>query len=112
VVIELPSIIEAFVQGKNHHDSEAVVACFTNDAVVHDEEQEFRGTTAIKKWLDASIAKYKVTLTAKNIADIEGEMVLTANVSGNFEGSPVPLDFHFTIREDKIDKLSIRLAGK
>jgi len=110
--IKLPSIIEAFVQGKNNHDSEVVVACFTNDAVVYDEGREFRGAAAIKNWLDASIAKYKVTLTAKNIADIEGEMVLTADVSGNFEGSPVQLDFHFTISEGKIDKLSILLAGK
>jgi len=112
MMIKLPSIIEAFVHGKNNHDSEAVVACFTNDAVVHDEGQEFRGTAAIKKWLDASIAKYKFTLTAKKLVDFDKETVLTAEVSGDFEGSPVPLDFHFTIREGKIDRLSILLAGK
>lgn len=112
MTIKLPSIIEAFVHGKNNHDSEAVVACFTNDAVVHDEGKEFRGTAAIKKWLDASIAKYKVTLTAKKIVDIEEETILTAEVSGDFEGSPIPLDFHFSIREGKFDRLSIRLADK
>lgn len=112
MIIKLPLIIEAFVQGKNNHDSEAVVACFTNDAVVYDEGQEFHGTAAIKKWLDASIAKYKVTLTVKNIVDIDEETVLTAEVSGDFAGSPVPLDFHFTIREDKIDRLTILLTSE
>ena len=112
MMIKLPSIIEAFIQGKNNHDSEAVVACFTNYAVVHDEGKEFRGTAAIRKWLDASIAKYKVTLTVKNIVDIEEETILTAEVSGEFEGSPIPLDFHFTIKEGKIDRLLILLAGE
>lgn len=111
-MIKLPSIIETFVQGKNHHDSEAVVVCFTNDAVVHDEGQEFRGTAAIKKWLDASNAKYKVALTPTKLIDIAKETILTAEVSGNFEGSPIPLDFHFTIKEGKIDRLSIRLSGE
>jgi hypothetical protein len=38
--------------------------------------------------------------------------VLTAQVSGSFEGSSVSLDFHFTIDNGKISKLSIGLTGE
>jgi hypothetical protein len=30
-----------------------------------------------------------------------------ATLTGNFPGSPVSLDFHFTIKSDKIDGLTI-----
>jgi hypothetical protein len=32
----------------------------------------------------------------------DGEVVLTAEISGTFDGSPIELDFHFTIETDKI----------
>jgi hypothetical protein len=38
----------------------------------------------------------------------DNEVVLTAQVSGNFEGSPIPLDYHFIINDGKINMLSIR----
>lgn len=112
MTIKLPPIIETYVQGKNNQDSEAVVACFTNEAVVYDEGEEVHGQAAIKKWLDASNEKYKFTLTVKKRVDIDQETVVTMEVAGDFAGSPVLLDFRFTIGEDKIDRLRILLAGK
>lgn len=112
MTIKLPAVIEAYVQGENNHNSDAVIACFADHAVVHDEGQEILGTAAIKKWLDDSNAKYIVTLNAIKLVDLDNETILTAQVSGDFEGSPVPLDFHFTINGGKISRLSIRLTGE
>jgi hypothetical protein len=42
----------------------------------------------------------------------DNETVLTAQVSGNFEGSPALLDFHFTVSGGKINQLSIRPTGE
>ena len=109
--IKLPQPILNFVQAKNAHNSDAVIACFAGDAIVHDEGQEICGTVAIKKWIDASIKKYQVTLDATNLVERDNETVLTAQVSGTFDGSPIPLDFHFAINSGKITMLSIRLTG-
>ncbi|MDF2635381.1 MAG: hypothetical protein K0R78_2255 [Pelosinus sp.] len=108
--IRLPQLILNFVQGKNDHNSDAVIACFADDAIVHDEGQEICGSAAIKKWIDTSIEKYQVTLDATKLVVQDNETVLTAQVSGTFDGSPIPLDFHFTINDGKITMLNIGLT--
>lgn len=110
--IKLSPVIDAFLKAKNDYDSTAFVACFSKDAIVQDEGREFSGKAAIQKWIEDSNAKYQDTVTAKRIAEHDSETVLTAQVSGNFEGSPVLLDFHFVISEDKINRLSIHLTDK
>ncbi|HWR09066.1 nuclear transport factor 2 family protein [Sporomusa sp.] len=110
--MKLPPLVAKFVQAKNAYDSTAFVACFADQAVVHDEGKEMRGTIAIQKWIEASNKKYQDTLTVTNLVEHNNETVLTALVAGNFEGSPVSLDFHFSIKEDKIDRLSILVAGE
>jgi ketosteroid isomerase-like protein len=109
--IKIPAIIAEFLKAKNSYDSTAFVACFTDDAVVQDEGREMHGTAAIKKWIENSHAKYQDTVTAKGLVVCNNETVLTAQVSGNFTGSPVLLDFHFTIKDGKIIMLSINLTG-
>ncbi len=47
-----------------------------------------------------------------NCIEKSGETVVAAIISGDFDGSPVPLDFHFTLNEDKIKKLDIMVAGE
>lgn len=110
--MKLPPLIAKFIQAKNAYDSANFVACFAEQAVVHDEGQEIRGAAAIKKWIEDSNKKYQDTLTATNLIEHNHETILTALVAGNFEGSPVSLDFHFTIKDDKIDSLRILLTGE
>lgn len=108
MAIKLPPVIEVFLKAKNDCDSTAFVSCFTEDAVVQDEGREISGKTAIKKWIEASMAKYRVTVAAKRLIGHDNETVLTAQVSGDFEGSPVLLDYHFVISENKISQLYIQ----
>lgn len=105
---ELPAPVTAFVQAMNTHDSEALIACFTPDAVVHDEGEEHHGAEAIQGWADAANAKYQTTLQPIALTERGGETVLTAQVSGNFPGSPIPLHFDLTFLGDKISALAIR----
>jgi hypothetical protein len=104
---ELPRIIAAFVSAKNGFDSQMFVECFTAEAIVYDEGQELQGHAAIKKWIENSNAKYQDTISAIDLVEQEGETVLTANVAGNFPGSPVSLDFHFRILDGRISRLQI-----
>src|SRR6266850_817090 len=98
--IKLPNIIAAYVQAQNAHDAKAMLACFSESAVVHDEGEKHSGKKAIGEWIDKTTKKYKPHFSPTKIEEGDKETVLTAEVSGSFEGSPVDLDFHFVIENE------------
>jgi hypothetical protein len=57
---ELPTPIAAFFQAHNTGKTDHCNALFAEDAVVFDEEHEYRGD-AIKAWIDAAIANTNLT---------------------------------------------------
>ena len=105
--MKTPSIIAAFVKAKNDRDTNAVVGCFSDDAVVKDEGKKMTGLTAITKWSDKGFKKYEYTIDPTGLAKGDKDTVLTATLTGTFPGSPVSLDFHFTIKDKKIARLTI-----
>lgn len=106
--IQLPTVIEKYYQAKNRHDTAAMLACFAEDAVVHDEGEELRGTDAVAGWIEKTTSKYRVTVEATGVKEQDGETIVTAQVSGNFDGSPITLHYHFVVKNDKIASLAIR----
>jgi len=106
--IQLPTIIEEYYQAKNRHDTTAMLACFAESAVVQDEGEELRGPATIANWIETTNRKYRVTVEATSVKEQHGETVVTAQVSGNFDGSPIELHYHFVVENDKIVSLAIR----
>lgn len=104
--IKLPPRIDAFMQAKSSGDSQAFVACFAEAAVVYTEEQEFRGREAIRQWFENS-AKYKNQYLVMGFSAKRQEAILSAQVSGDFAGSPVLLDYFFTTQAGLITSLRI-----
>lgn len=107
--VKLPSIIAEFVQAKNDFQVEAILACLADEAVVEDEGQKLRGTAAIRSWLERTHEQYDDRLEVIGLRSDGSRHIVTAQVSGNFDGSPVPLDFDFLIAAGKISALSITL---
>ena len=105
---QLPQPIATYIQATNTHDIDALLASFTPDAVVTDEGQEYHGPAEIRAWREKTNEQYQFTLDVIDIAERGNKMVVTTLVSGNFDGSPVQLHFHFTLIGDKIAALSIR----
>jgi ketosteroid isomerase-like protein len=105
---QLPQPIATYVQATNAHDTDALLACFTADALVIDEGHEYRGTAEIKGWREKTNEQYQFTLDVTGIVEGDNETVVTSQVSGNFDGSPIQLHYHFTLTGDKIAALSIR----
>ena len=88
-------------------DSDAVAACFTENAVVKDEGHTYQGRAAIKKWkADVSI-KYQYTCEPFACEQTDGRTVVTCRLTGNFPGSPVDLRFFFELEGDKIASLEV-----
>jgi hypothetical protein len=113
---QLPQTIAAYIRATNDHDVAAFIALFADGAVVNDVGREFRGRAAIKAWSDREIFGARVTLEVIDVADRDGETVVTTKVDGNFDRTglpdPVIINHHCTVEGDKIVRLTCRLAGE
>jgi len=104
----LPPILAAYIAASNAKDAEALCGCFTADAVVIDEGQMHRGTEAIRQWAVQTQAAYDFTLAAIGVARQRDETVVTCRLTGRFPGSPIDMNFRFTLQGDRIVALTIR----
>ena len=104
--IDLPAPVAAYFAA-DATGAEAVAQCFTDRAVVIDERQEYRGRTAIARWKAEVSAKFRYRVDRLG-ADLSGDQTtVTGRVTGDFPGSPVDLQYRFTLEGDKIARLEI-----
>lgn len=107
MTITLTPLVAALLAAHNAHDADAFVACFTEDATLRDEGRAYHGPAAIRAWFESVCRRNRPELDVLGIADVEGEMVLNVTVSGEFEGSPLPLRFILATEDDKFVALRI-----
>lgn len=110
--LKLPEAIEIYFQASNSYDSKLLAKCFTEDAILYDEGLAYHGPDAIESHLVEAHNNLLIKTNVTNVAEKNGETVVTATISGNFDGSPVALDYHFTMKDEKIATLKILLAGE
>lgn len=103
---DLPPAIAAFFQAHNTGQTDDFNNLFTADALVSDEEHQYRGP-AIKTWIDGAIAKYQPHAAITDLTQSGDQTIATAQVSGTFPGSPVQLRYTFTLHEGLIATLTI-----
>lgn len=103
--IQQKPLLTRFVESMNAHDSTAFIPCFAPEAVVEDEGHTHRGTSEIQAWIEEAFAKYQPVLEVAFMTNTETGSVITGSVSGSFPGSPVVLNYHLTIVQDKITAL-------
>ena len=75
--------------------------------MVRDENATRRGKIDIERWAGETIDKYKLHFRPLNAERRANETVVSIEVSGSFPGSPVTLDYHFTVANAKISSLII-----
>jgi hypothetical protein len=108
--MKLPKAIAQYVKGQNARDTSASLACFSKDAFVQDEGQDYRGEDEIKDWIQGGFRKYEFQIEPVAISGLSAG-VLTAKLSGSFPGSPVLLDFRFKISKGRVSSLVIEPHG-
>lgn len=111
--VPLPQPIATYYHACDGYDKELLTRCFTDDAVLYDEGKEYYGPAAICEHImkanqDAKVSKEIMRCKEQN----DRSFVVTAMLTGEFEGSPLPLDYHFTLDGVKIKALNITLAEK
>jgi hypothetical protein len=106
MTLDLPKPIAAYFEA-DRGDSEAVVRCFTENAVVKDEGCTYNGRVAIRQWKESVSAKYQYTSDLLACEQQAGMTVVASRLTGNFPGSPVDLRFCFELEGGKIASLEI-----
>jgi ketosteroid isomerase-like protein len=107
------SIPEAFVitryfEADARRDIDAIVALFTDEAVVVDEGQTYHGTAEIRGWQESAASKYQYTTQVSGTERIgEQSYLVTGRLTGNFPGGTAELQWRFTVQGDLISRLEI-----
>ena len=104
---QIPEIIETYFRASNANHVEKLVSCFLTDAVVIDENETHRGAAAIKAWSVNVRKKYEFKTEVLRVVEKAGAVVATVKLSGTFPGSPVDVDFKFTLKGTQISSLEI-----
>ncbi len=107
-IMNLPATLARYVEASNTGDTAATVELFSESAVVLDDGAELGGREAIQAWVEESTRKYQAQLVPLALQESGDHLVLRGQVSGNFPGSPIELDFDFVLSEDKITRLAIK----
>jgi len=105
--IDLPTPIAIYIAAENQGDTEALAQCFAEDAVVRDEGRTIEGLAAIKQWKAETKKKYQHTVEPLASTQKDGKIIVTNRLTGNFPGSPIELEFVFTLDSNKIASLEI-----
>jgi len=106
--IELPESVAGYFTAENTDDTEALLGCFTDHAVVRDEGRTIEGLAAIEQWMVEAKRKYQHTAQPIEAFERDGKTVVVAKVSGNFSNSPVNLEHIFGLASGRIASLEIR----
>ena len=107
MTVKLPQPLTDYFATKNRHDIDGMLVPFAPDASVRDEGETYRGSAAIRNWMDATTRKCWVTVDVTG-ATANGQAWRVAGVvSGNFPGSPATLHYNFTLAGEQIKRLEI-----
>jgi hypothetical protein len=105
--VELPAPIAAYIDAENSHDIEALALCFSENGTVRDEGRTIQGLAAIKHWKAETAKKYRHTMEPLACKPGGDKIAVTNRLAGNFPGSPIELEFVFTLENEKISSLDI-----
>lgn len=99
-------LIDRYFDLATQVEREPWFALFTDDVVVEDDGRTHQGIAEVRAWRTGVPS---VTYSVTDVTTQNGYQVATADIAGDFPGSPIPLRFHFIEVEDgRIKHLAIR----
>ena len=101
-------VITRYFEADARRDIDAIVALFTDEAVVVDEGQTYHGSAQIRGWQEGAASKYQYTTEVIGTKRTGEESTLvTGRLTGNFPGGTAELQWRFTVQSDLISRLEI-----
>lgn len=105
---QLPATIRAFLAAHTASEASAALRCLTEDVVVTDQGETFRGTEQVRDFLQHAGSEFSYTteLVAARRPD-DTHWVAVLHLEGDFPGGVADLDYRFTLTDDLISELTI-----
>ena len=104
----LPSVIQSYFDAGAASNYDALVACFTDDAIVVDDGSTHRAPAEIRAWRESLAAAFDFTVEVIEAAESgPSSYVVQTRVAGTFPGSPVDLRYQFTVIDGLVSRLEI-----
>ena len=104
--MNLPSVILNLLIANDNFESHSYAHCFTETALVLDEGKTYEGKIEIQNWIEKVNQDYKTVM--KPLEYSAEKKILKCEVSGTFPGSPIILNYEFTIVGGLIESLFIK----
>ena|SRR5258706_10566781 len=104
---KLSAPLAEYFTATNVHDIEGMVAAFAQSAIVRDEGTEHRGWDAIRDWMRQTIEKYDFRAEPIESSRSGHKTVVLVSLAGKFPGSPITLQYEFTVDSKQISRLEI-----
>jgi len=103
----LPKVLAEYFAATNAQDVGAMIAAFAEDATVHDEGRDHVGVSAIRTWMEETIEKYDYKVEPIESSRNGSSAVVLVSLRGKFPGSPITLQYAFTLSGERIARLEI-----
>lgn len=103
---DLPLPIQLFFNAETV-SPDAVAMCFDTHGEVRDEKRTYKGYDEIRNWNDESTRKYNYKITPISFDNNDNLISVLSEVSGDFDGSPIKLQYLFSLAGNKISSLEI-----
>ncbi|MFD3443328.1 nuclear transport factor 2 family protein [Microbacteriaceae bacterium 4G12] len=105
----LPPVVRRYLDAqKDSAGRETIADAFATGARVVDENTEYSGADAIRRWLTKAASEYSYTTTFTGQAGTGTDhWVVLARLEGDFPGGVVDLHFRFRVEDDLITELII-----
>ena len=108
MALPIPEPVAAYLAAEEAKDADALSRCFTDNGIVHDEGQDYRGRDSIRQWKQAVDTKYRYVSQTIGVQTHGDDVTVRVRLAGEFPGSPVELDHIFKLSNNKIAALEIR----
>ncbi|OLR90690.1 nuclear transport factor 2 family protein [Actinokineospora bangkokensis] len=104
----LPATVREFFTAHIARDADTASALLTDDVVVVDQDETFRGREAVHAFLRDAGSEFEYTteqLGSHRVDD--AHWVVTVRIEGTFPGGVADLDYRFALRGDLVAELVI-----
>ncbi|MCW2778840.1 MAG: hypothetical protein JWN17_2565 [Frankiales bacterium] len=101
------TVVQAWFAAHEAQQADVELATMTDDVVVIDQDQTYRGREAARAWISGASREYTYTTTVLTSGSDGDVTVVTARLEGDFPGGRADLSYRFRLTGDRISALII-----
>jgi ketosteroid isomerase-like protein len=104
----LPATVRRFLAASTVHDADTTSELVTDDVVVVDQGETFRGRDEVHAFIRDAGAEFEYTTQQTGFHRVDDtHWVVTLRLEGTFPGGVADLDYRFTLRGDRVAELVV-----